>query len=65
MWFNPNSLLSNHKIPLSIAVVNNNIHPTKSLEYIQSLIAYGANAITQDDVNVSPCKRLCGMGKFA
>jgi ankyrin repeat protein len=63
--FNPNSLLSNHKTPLSIAVVTNSIHPIKRLEYIQLLIAYGANAITRDDVNVSPFKRLCGMGRFA
>ncbi len=62
--FNPNSLLSDHKTPLLIAVVSNNIHPTKRLEYIQFLIAYGANAIIPDNANVSPFKRLCGMGRF-
>lgn len=60
--FNPNSLLSDHKTPLSIAVVNNKISPTKRLEIIQLLIRYGANAVIPDNTNVSPFKRLCGMG---
>ncbi|CAF4158904.1 unnamed protein product, partial [Rotaria sordida] len=40
--FNPNSLLSDHKTPLSICVVTNAIDPRKRLEYIQLLIEHGA-----------------------
>lgn len=62
--FNPNSLLSDRKTPLSIAVVANNINPIKRLEYIQLLIVHGANPMIRDVNNVSPFTRLCGMGKF-
>ncbi|CAF1146941.1 unnamed protein product [Adineta steineri] len=31
--FNPNTLLSDHKTPLSIAVVSNNLSPTKQSNY--------------------------------
>ncbi len=62
--FNPNSLLSDHKTPLSIAVVSNNISPVKRLEYIQLLIAHEANPLIRDVNDVSPFQRLCGMGKF-
>ncbi|CAF3390996.1 unnamed protein product [Rotaria sp. Silwood1] len=59
--FNPNSLLSDRKTPLSICVVTNTIDPRKRLEYIQLLIEHGANPIIQDVNNSSPFKRLCGM----
>ncbi|CAF3783344.1 unnamed protein product [Rotaria sordida] len=59
--FNPNSLLSDHKTPLSICVVTNAIDPRKRLEYIQLLIEHGANPIIRDVNNSSAFKRLCGM----
>ena len=62
--FNPNSLLSDYKTPLSIAVVANNINPLKHLEYIQLLITHGANPTIRDVNDVSPFKRSCGMGMF-
>lgn len=62
--YNPNSLLSDHKTPLSVVVVTSKLSPIKRLECIQLLIAYGASAVIRDDRNVSPFKRLCGMGKI-
>ncbi|CAF4271382.1 unnamed protein product, partial [Rotaria sordida] len=59
--FYPNSLLSDHKTPLSICVVTNAIDPRKRLEYIQLLIEHGANPIIRDVNNSSAFKRLCGM----
>ena len=62
--FDPNGLLSDHKTPLSIIVVTNNIDPPKRLEYVQLLIEHGANPTLPDVNNASPFKRLCGMGKL-
>ena len=60
---NPNEFTPDHKTPLAIVVVKNDIHPSKRLEYIQILLKYGANPIPRDIYQVSPFERLCGMGR--
>lgn len=58
----PNSLLTDQKTPLNMAVVNSNITVEQRLEYVRILIDHGADATIADERRVSPFTRICGLG---
>ena len=62
--WDPNRVLTDQKTALSIAVVSNQLDPEQRLTYIRSLLDHGADPLIADGNNVSPFKRLCGMGRW-